>query len=494
MQTTERFQTWFASLANRDHALLTGALIGMSAGLIALAVTYLGPIITTAALIGLMGGLYILTDVRAALYGTLVTMMVLPFGTAPFKLILTPTLLDITLGMFVLIYILQRVTGQRSGFRTTPVHILLTIYTVYFIFAFVLGLRYGSPTNNIIRQFAETLLAISLVYILVDILQDPATLRRLVLLIILLVGAQAALAILLWLLPDAFTERQLVRLARIGYPNGGVIRYIEDNPALPERAIGTWVDPNVLGGALAIFASMITPQLLAKKPVLPFRPLTFLIWGLVVAAMLLTFSRAAMVGFVAGLSLIALLRYRNLIWIMAGGFVLLLFLPQTQFYIQRFLTAFAGAEADPAILMRFGEYGDSIRLIQQYPFFGVGFTGTPTRDIYTSVASMYLIIANTIGLIGLGLFLITMGGVFAYAWRAWQHARQDDNLSAILLGYHAGLLAVLTTSIADLYFYRLDFQTPITLFWLTVALALASSRLALTTKPSPTLDKSKPLL
>ncbi|MEL6149909.1 MAG: O-antigen ligase domain-containing protein, partial [Chloroflexota bacterium] len=133
----------------------------------------------------------------------------------------------------------------------------------------------------------------------------------------------------------------------------------------------------------------------------------------------------------------------------------------------------------PATLMRMGEYGDSIELIQQYPFFGVGFTGTPTADLYTSVASMYLIIANHIGLIGLALFLMTMLAIFMYGWKAWQHGKDNDALNSILLGYYAALLTVLTTSIADMYYFRLDFQSQITLFWLIIALALATARLAL---------------
>ncbi len=479
MQTADNaFVDWLLALDRRLYALLVGAGIGAAAGLLGLALAYAGPILTTAALVGVFGAVYVLTDARAALYGTLATMMVFPFGTFPVRIVLTPTLLDLTLGAFVLVYLLGWITGKRQNFQTTWVHAVLTAYIAVLIFAFVLGWRYGAPTNNNLRQFAETLLAIGLVYILVDITRDAVTLRRLVLLVILLVGFQAALAIALWLLPDAFAERQLIRLARIGYPNGGVIRYVEDNRELAERAIGTWVDPNVLGGALAIFATMITPQIFAKRPVLPFRWLTFGVWGVVVVAMLLTFSRAALVGFAAGLVIIAALRYRALFWLMGAGLVLLLFLPQTQFYVQRFTQAFAGREADPATLMRIGEYGDSLRLIQQYPFFGVGFTGTPSADIYTSVASMYLIMANQMGLVGLGMFLVTMTAVLVYGWRAWQRARQDDMLNAILLGYYAALATALTTSLADLYYFRLDFQAPITLFWLTVALCVATARIA----------------
>ena len=84
-------------------------------------------------------------------------------------------------------------------------------------------------------------------------------------------GTQAVVALILYVMPDVTAERTLIRLARIGYPNGGVIRYIEDNPALAERAIGTWVDPNALGGFLAVTAAMIAPQVFSRKPVLRWR-------------------------------------------------------------------------------------------------------------------------------------------------------------------------------------------------------------------------------
>ena len=78
-----------------------------------------------------------------------------------------------------------------------------------------------------------------------------------------------------------------------------------------------------------------------------------------------------------------------------------------------------------------------------------------------------------------------MAGVFAYGFRAWQVARTNPDLDSIHLGYHAALLTVLLNSAADMYFFRIDFQSSIALFWLVVALALASSRLALATiKPT----------
>ncbi|PJF21336.1 MAG: hypothetical protein CUN56_11590, partial [Phototrophicales bacterium] len=154
-----------------------------------------------------------------------------------------------------------------------------------------------------------------------------------------------------------------------------------------------------------------------------------------------------------------------------------LLLPQTQAYLQRFVEAFTAS--DLSTQMRIGEYTDSLRLISRYPIFGVGFTGTPDIDIYTDVANMYLIMANQIGLVGVAIFLMAMSGVFLYGLHTWRIAKHDPELDSIHLGYHAALVTALVNGAADLYFFRLDFQPLITLFWLTVALALASSRLAL---------------
>jgi len=150
--------------------------------------------------------------------------------------------------------------------------LLIAVYVLWLLLAFALGLRFASPTSTIARQFAETLLSISLTFVLVDLLRDSQSLRRLVLVIMLAVGAQAATTLTLYALPDELAERTLIRLARIGYPDGGVIRYIEDNPEESERAIGTWVDPNALGGILAISAVMIAPQVFAHRPVRRFLP------------------------------------------------------------------------------------------------------------------------------------------------------------------------------------------------------------------------------
>ena len=107
-------------------------------------------------------------------------------------------------------------TGSRGRLRLAPAHGLIALYVMWLVFAFALGLRHASPTSAAIRQFAETLLSIGMVFVLTDLLRHRKMLRRLVLVIILAIGAQALLAVALYLAPDTLAEALLVRLSRIG--------------------------------------------------------------------------------------------------------------------------------------------------------------------------------------------------------------------------------------------------------------------------------------
>lgn len=470
-------QQWVANMDRRAYGLLIGLLIGALGGLVGLVIALAGPVLAFGLVLGIVVGLYVLTDVNAALYGIIGIMLLLPYGTFPYKIGLTPTLMDMAIGGFLLVYLMRWMTGRQRDLKFTPVHLLLAFYILWLILSFALGLRWAWFTPAIARQFVETLLALAMVFIIVDMLREPKQIRRLVLVLLLAITTEAAITLFLYALPDQTADLTLARLARIGYPPGGVIRYIEENPELAERAIGTWNDPNSLGGVLAISAVIIAPQVFAQRPVMRYRWLTFVALAVVGLALFLTYSRTSMAAFAAGLGVIAVVRYRRFIPLMLLALIAVLLLPQTQAYVQRFAQAITFS--DLASQMRVGEYTDALRLIRRYPITGVGFTGTPDIDIYTDVASLYLIMANQIGLVGLGIFLTFIGGVFVYGIRAHRFARHNVALGAIHLGYHAALLTAMINAVGDLFFFRIDFQASITMFWLTVTVALASSRLTI---------------
>jgi O-antigen ligase len=185
-------------------------------------------------------------------------------------------------------------------------------------------------------------------------------------------------------------------------------------------AISTSVDPNYSVVAHP-GAALTVPQLFAEKPILP-RKLIAVIAATMVVCLILTFSRGALLGLGIALVVIATIRYRPIIALLILGVAVFLLLPFTQDYVGHFADAFAGS--DRATQMRLGEYKDALNLISRYPLFGVGFGSAPDIDTYIGVSSVYLLMAEEMGLIGLGVFLLIMA-LSSRVAQAWVQAFQD---------------------------------------------------------------------
>ncbi|MBX3083081.1 MAG: O-antigen ligase family protein [Anaerolineae bacterium] len=460
----------------RLAAVVTGLLIGLGSAVLAFLIVIGGPILAIGAMIGLAAGLYVLTDLKWGLYATIAAVALMPFATLPVRIAVTPTFIDLALGAFLLVYVLQMMRRLRPGFVSVPAAALILLFVAFTLFSFVAGLGHAQLTTNVLRKFVELLLSILTTLVLIDVVRTPDMLRRLTLVIILAGVAQACLGIGLYALPDELAERLLNALGRFGYPVGGVIRYIMDDPTQGERAIGTWVDPNAYGGFLMMIGALAGAQVLAIKPVLGKRWLALGSFGIIALALLLTQSRGAFLALGMGGVFIALLRYRWLLVIGALGLGLLLLTPFGQNYASRLVDGFQGE--DLATQMRFGEYKDAFILIGRYPLIGVGFAGAPDRDIYLGVSNMYLKIAGATGMIGLSLFLATIVETFRYGLKRWQLIKGQPDIVNIWLGFMAGLVGALVSGVVDHYYFNIEFHGAVTMFWLFVALALASARIA----------------
>ncbi len=460
--------------------------LGVALALIALAiggvVGLAGPLVAIGVLLALAVAVWALTNLEVGLWGTIGIITLLPFAALPFKLVFTPTFLDLAVGGTFLVYLMQWMTGRRRRLTLTPAHGPIFVFLALAVFSFVAGLPNGPLTTNLMRQFAELLVNIALCFVVVDYIDNWDKLDRLARVILLGGTAAALLAIGFYLLPPETATRLLNALAVFGYPSGDVLRYIEDDPANALRAIGTAVDPNFLGGVLATIGGLLALQVISRKPVLGSRLLSLAALAALLGGLILTYSRGAMVGLAVGVALVALLRYRRLLPLMALAAAGVLILPATRDYVLRFLQAAQGQ--DLATQMRFGEYKDALILIQRYPFLGVGFSGAPEIDIYLGVSSAYLLITEQMGLIGLAVFVGSMATVFIWGFsqRRWLYAAAEtpvgQNRLALWLGLHAGLAAALVVGIVDHYFFELSFQPAGSLFWIFVGLCLAASRLA----------------
>jgi O-antigen ligase len=108
----------------------------------------------------------------------------------------------------------------------------------------------------------------------------------------------------------------------------------------------------------------------------------------------------------------------------------------------------------------------------------VGFAGAPDIDTYLGVSSVYLLIAEEMGVLGLALFLwINLLAIRQMLQWLRQH-RNAPALEPLVLGLLAALLAALITGIADHYFFNINFQHAVALFWLCLGLGVRATSLS----------------
>lgn len=474
---------WLSTLA----ALALCVLVGLAAGWVAATA---GPFITAGLVVGVAGGLWMLRDIEVGYWALAGVICLLPFGKLPFDIGLKPSFLDLVLGTLFLVWLVDFVLSPTRGprlardaadvggsqFVGTRLGAPIFIFLVLAVMSFVAGLAHAPLTQQLLRHFAEVILAMLLFFIVVNSVRRQERLVRLTRAIILAGFGAALVGIVLYYLPDNTSIDLLSALGRFDYPVGpGVLRYIREDPSLSQRATGTSVDPNVLGGLLIMIGALTVPQLFARRPIFD-RRLVALIAAVMGLCLLLTFSRGSFVGLGAALLALAVLRYRKLIPLAAIGLLVLWFAPPTQDYVTHFVQGLQ--VEDLATQMRIGEYRDAVTLVQRYPVLGVGFAGSPDIDTYVSVAMVYLLIAVEMGLVGLAAFLLVVLVLFAEAFGVWRQLARDTQLEPIWYGYHAALLGALVGGIFDHYFFNLDFQHSVTLFWLFVGLAMVASRLA----------------
>ncbi|HID50881.1 MAG TPA: hypothetical protein EYP41_02445, partial [Anaerolineae bacterium] len=257
-------------LSNPTRSLWAlAALVGLTAVTAGIILAFGGPLAALALLMAGAAAYVVLRNIELGFWGVILVISLLPFATLPIDIGITPTFLDLALAAVVGVWALRIVTGRQRAIITSPITVPLLIFILIAVFAFIFGLANGPLTPTLLRKFAELILSISFVIVIVDYASSWERLERLVKVALLAGMAAAIIAIGLWLLPDESANSFLNALARLGYPGGWVIRYVEENPALAERAIGTSVDPNVFGGFLVLLGSLAGPQLVAKRPLFP---------------------------------------------------------------------------------------------------------------------------------------------------------------------------------------------------------------------------------
>jgi hypothetical protein len=441
------------------------------------AIAFVHPAVPFAIIVGLIAGAIVMSKIEYGMYAVIAIIVLLPFGALPLNIGFNPTFLDLALVAVYAMWFARLMTRQdEQRLALTSLGLLVLTFWILAIFSFIAGTAYAPVTTQVLRQFVEVLAAIAFFFVIINIVHTREMLARLITALIVAGFISATLGIVLYLLPHDVSIFLLSALRVFKYPTGDrVLRFINDDPANPMRATSTSVDPNVLGGLLILVTALTVPQLFAEKPLLP-RKLVIVIVGTMLICMVLTFSRGSLLGLMLALIVIATVRYRPIIALAMLAVIVVLFLPMTQDYVGYFIDAFTAG--DRSTQMRLGEYKDALTLISRYPFFGVGFGGSPDVDTYLGVSSVYLLMAEEMGLVGLSVFLITMGTFFYQTVQAWFACiRQDKFLAPILLGIGGALLGAMIGGLVDHYFFNLQFTHSVVLFWLYVGLGIVAIRL-----------------
>jgi hypothetical protein len=268
----------------------------------------------------------------------------------------------------------------------------------------------------------------------------------------------------------------LSRLQVIGYPTSDILRYVpgpNDTYTTQLRAIGTSVDPNVLGGTLMLALVTMIVQWASPRPVLP-RSIIVLLALPTAAGVLLSLSRASWIGLAAGLVLIGVTTYRRILGLGAVVVVGVLASPIGQSLFARFTSGFS--TADPATAFRVGEYANAISLLARYPLLGIGFGASPDIDVTAGVSSVYLLVGEQTGLLGLACYLLALLSTWFIGLHGLRRVAAP-RLQGIRAGFLGALSGALVAGLLDHYFANQAFPHAVALFWLYAAALVAAARL-----------------
>lgn len=409
-----------------------------------------------------------IADVRAALWATIGVVTLLPFAVVPIHLGLTLTLLEVSSLAAIATWFATMMLRRDQRLAAGTQALLVILFLAETAFAFLIGVTNGY-TLSTFHDYGKFLLSALLVFVVWNVASNLDDARRLVTVLLLGGGAAAFVGLTLYAGGAGLTNHVLARLIPYGYPSSRIVRYIEDNPAKSMRLTSTSVDPNSFGGLLAVMVVLACAMLIARHRSVP-RWISLPIFGLCSLAALLTYSRGAWVGIAAGLAVLALLRYR---WLILPGVLAALpvaFLGFGANFVHRMWLGLT--LQDPATKLRLAEYRNALAIIKQHPAFGVGFGNAPSIDQQTGVSSIYLTLGERVGLVGLAIFLITVGSIVIVGWRRWR-SDPDSERGELLLALLAALASALTVGVFDHYYFNITFPHMTALFWIVCGIILA---------------------
>ncbi len=449
-------------------AIAIGAMVGL---LIAAA----SPLYVVAGLAGLGVATALVVNMQVGLLAFVTVATLLPYAVIPLPIGgVRLTFIDAILTALLLMWLVRLLVRPGTKLESVSWGWLVVLFICLAITSYTIGTGY-STSPEATRLFLKLINSVLLFFTVLNCVRSKVQLQQIVAGLIFGGAVAAVIGIILFALPKGEATRWLMLLRPLGYyqSGGDALRFIAGTET--ERAIGTSVDPNVFGALLMLCLVLAVSQLLSSRPVIS-RNWLIPLSGLIFACLLLTLSRGSWMGFIAAMFFIATIKNRRLWFLFALGVGVFYFglVPTDIPFVSHLLSGFAAR--DQAAAMRLGEYKDAIQLISRYPWFGVGFGSAPSADLYVGVSSVFLLIAEQMGLIGLAGFLATMSALFISTLKRLEHIA-DVELQGTLLGLLAALAAALFAGIFDHHYFDIRFPHVAALFWMLAGLLAVGLKL-----------------
>ena len=261
--------------------------------------------------------------------------------------------------------------------------------------------------------------------------------------------------------------------AQIVYPNSGHYDWDEQG----HRLVSTVLDPNLAASMIMLVLLIQLAQLSIGVRIKIWQPTLLLV------ALVLTLSRGAIVGLIAGLIVIVVARGLSKRLLKLFGAVLFLsvgVLPQLLSFAQSYARFDVGEGTSAGA--RVAAWVLAFEVIRHHPIIGVGFNTYGFIKEATlpllgassfSTDGGLLFVTVMTGVVGLSLYIFMLGSVISRCRRIWNNPARSAEHRGIALGTAAGIVAVCVHSL----FANSIFTTFVMeIMWITWGLTFAIDR------------------
>lgn len=357
---------------------------------------------------------------------------------------------DLVIPMFSGIWCFQKLLDTKKSAPKSKFWLPLFLFSAAAVLSLVLSALF-LPLKEILLSSTYLIRYISyalLSFIVIDEIQNEKEAKSLI---------NCIIASALLLAIGGFTQLLV-------YPDLKALEEYGWDPHI-NRLVSTWLDPNFVGGFLAmVIAISLSLSLSTKK--LSQKIGLLIIVAVLGLALFLTYSRSAYVALAISLLVIGLLRSR--IMLITCIILFIIGINTSERAAQRVeelstsvqsLISQSAQNPDPTARLRIKSWEQTLSLIAKRPILGSGYNTlkyvnyqegfVENTDIHSasgSDASLLTILATT-GILGFIPFLWMHFLILKKSWKAWRGHPKNQTLQGFSLGLLAALLGLLTHSL-----------------------------------------------